>query len=174
MSVLVIRNHVKYGMELAREYKLPRIIQNFIPEHHGTTLIAYFYNQVLATSPPDSVREEDFRYPGPKPRRKETAIAMIADSIEAVSRTLTTANEGEIRATVQKIVNDRFFDGQLDECDLTLADLKKLVDSFSESVTHMLHQRIKYPPRPARRPVPTEPEADEEVPLDRAPRIGAA
>ena len=174
MSVLVIRNHVKYGLELAREYKLPRVIQDFVPEHHGTTLIAYFYNQVLASSPPESVREEDFRYPGPKPRSKETAIVMLADSVEAVSRTLTAANEGEIRATVQKIINDRFFDGQLDECNLTLADLKKLVESFSDSLTHMLHQRIKYPPRPARRPAGTVAEAEEDRPLRRASRIGAA
>ncbi len=170
MSVLVIKNHVKYGLELAREYKLPKIIQNFIPEHHGTTLISYFYHQVLANSPPDSVREEDFRYPGPKPRSKETAILMIADSVEAVSRTLTEPNEGQIRSTVQKIVNDRFFDGQFDECNLTMADLKKLVDSFSESLTHMLHQRIKYPPRPAPRMVQSGGGREEMHPE----RVGAA
>ncbi len=170
MSVLVIKNHVKHGLELAREYKLPKIIQDFIPEHHGTTLISYFYHQVLATSPPDSVREEDFRYPGPKPRSKETAILMIADSVEAVSRTLTEPNEGQIRSTVQKIVNDRFFDGQFDECNLTMADLKKLVDSFSDSLTHMLHQRIKYPPRPAPRTVRPGAEREE----DQAQRVGVA
>ncbi|MFH1740513.1 MAG: HDIG domain-containing metalloprotein [bacterium] len=173
MSVLVIKNHIKYGLELAREYKLPHIIQDFIPEHHGTTLIAYFYNQVLATASPESVREEDFRYPGPKPRSKETAILMLADSIEAVSRTLADPNEGQIRATVQKIINDRFFDGQFDECDLTLADLKRLVDSFSDSLIHMLHQRIKYPPRPAaRRHGPTDSEVEEESPLPLTRKIG--
>jgi hypothetical protein len=174
MSVLVIRNHVKYGLELAREYKLPKVIQDFIPEHHGTTLIAYFYNQVLAAQPEETVREEDFRYPGPKPRSKETAIVMLADSIEAVSRTLSEPNEGQIRATVQKIVNDRFFDGQFDECKLTLADLRKLVDSFSESLTHMLHQRIKYPPRPPKKGGPVDPDAEEDTPLSRAPRLGVA
>ncbi|HPA45960.1 MAG TPA: HDIG domain-containing protein [bacterium] len=174
MSVLVIRNHVKYGLELAKEYKLPRVIQDFIPEHHGTTLIAYFYNQVLASQPAETVREEDFRYPGPKPRSKETAIVMLADTIEAVSRTLSEPNEGQIRVTVQKIVNDRFFDGQFDECKLTLADLRKLVDSFSDSLTHMLHQRIKYPPRPPKRGGPTDPDAEEDTPLSRTPRLGVA
>lgn len=149
MSCLIIRNHVKNGLELAKKYKLPKVILDFIPEHHGTTLMAYFYNQALANPELEGkIKEEDFRYPGPKPQCKETAIAMLADCLEAASRTLETGLEKDIKQLVRKIINDRFMDGQFDDCTLTLKDLHTLFISFSDSLIHMMHQRIVYPERP--------------------------
>ncbi len=146
MSCLIIRSHVKHGTELAEKYNLPPVIIRFIPEHHGTTLMSYFYHQALeAQGTEGTVREDDFRYPGPKPQSKETAIAMLADALEAASRTLENANEREVRALVRKIINERFMDEQFDECNLTLKDLHTLNLSFSDTILHMLHQRIAYP-----------------------------
>jgi len=130
---------------------LPKVITAFIPEHHGTTLMAFFYNQALANEEVEGkVKEEDFRYPGPKPQSKETAILMLADCLEASSRTLEKCTEGEIRQLVRKMINERFMDGQFDECNLTLKDLHTLFLSFSDSLIHMLHQRIVYPERPTK------------------------
>ncbi len=149
MSCLIIRSHVKHGIELAQKYKLPQVIINFIPEHHGTTLMSYFYHQALEAQGADgSVREDDFRYPGPKPQSKETAIAMLADALEAASRTLENATEREVMLLVRKIVNERFMDEQFDECNLTLKDLHLLTLNFAETIMHMLHQRIAYPALP--------------------------
>ncbi|MFB3787175.1 MAG: HD family phosphohydrolase [bacterium] len=146
MSCLIIRSHVKHGIELAEKYNLPPVIIRFIPEHHGTTLMSYFYHQALeAQGAEGTVREDDFRYPGPKPQSKETAITMLADALEAASRTLENANEREVRTLVRKIINERFMDEQFDECNLTLKDLHTLEVSFSDTILHMLHQRIVYP-----------------------------
>lgn len=152
MSCLIIRNHVKHGIELARQYKLPQPIIDFIPEHHGTTLLAYFYHQALASEEAEGkIKEDDFRYPGPKPQSRETAILMLADSLEATSRLLESPNERDVRQLVRKIINERFMDGQFDDCELTLKDLHTLYQTFSESIIHMLHQRIHYPEPPAPR-----------------------
>lgn len=152
MSCLIIRNHVKNGIEMARKYKLPKPISDFIPEHHGTTLMTYFYHEALTNQESEGrVKEEDFRYPGPKPQTRETAIVMLSDSLEAASRTLENSSEREVRQLVRKIINDRFMDQQFDECNLTMRDLNKLYHSFSDSIMHMMHQRITYPtlaPRP--------------------------
>ncbi len=149
MSCLIIRNHVKHGMELAKEYNLPKVIADFIPEHHGTTLMTYFYHQALASQETEgTVKEEDYRYPGPKPQSKETAILMLADSLEAASRTLKKPKEGDVRQLVRKVINDRYMDGQFDECNLTLKDLHTLFISFSDSILHTMHQRIDYPEAP--------------------------
>ena len=145
MSAKIIRNHVKAGIEMARQYGLPPVLRDYIPQHHGNMLISYFYERALQSDQHDSVREEDFRYPGPKPQRPETAIVMLADAVEAVSRTLNTTNEGEIKQMVRQIINDRFVDDQFDECDLTLADLHTLGESFAKSVRNMMHRRIEYP-----------------------------
>lgn len=146
MSCFLIRRHVKYGIDLAQKFKLPQVIINFIPEHHGTTLMSFFYHQALEEQGTEgTIKESDFRYPGPKPQSKETAIAMLADALEAASRTLENANEREVKQLVRKIVNDRFMDGQFDECNLTLKDLHKLFLTFSETIQSMLHQRIVYP-----------------------------
>ena len=160
MSCLIIRNHVKNGLELAKEYKLPQVIADFIPEHHGTTLLSYFYYEALSQQETEgTVKEEDFRYPGPKPQSKETAIAMLADALEAASRVLETGAEREVRQLVRKVINERFMDGQFDECNLTLKDLHTLFLSFSDSIIHMLHQRIVYPTGPTLK----EKEKEEEV-----------
>lgn len=149
MSCMIIRNHVKHGIEIAKQYKLPKSILDFIPEHHGTTLMTYFYHEALAEQEKEgTVKEEDFRYPGPKPQSKETAIVMLSDALEATSRVLENVSERDIRQLVRKIINDRFMDGQFDECNLTLQDLHTLYQSFSESLMHTLHQRIVYPDKP--------------------------
>ncbi len=145
MSAKIIRNHVKAGLDMAREHGLPPVLLDYIPQHHGTMLISYFYERALQSDQHDSVREEDFRYPGPKPQRPETAIVMLADAVEAVSRTLNTTNEGEIKQMIRQIINDRFVDDQFDECALTLADLHKLGEAFGKSVRNMMHRRIEYP-----------------------------
>ena len=149
MSVLVIRNHVKHGLELAREYGLPKVISDFIPEHHGTSLLKYFFHRILKEEPEGQVREEDFRYPGPKPQRKETAIVMLADGLEAAARVLDDKSEGGIRQFVRGMIRDKLEDRQFDECDLTLADLRNIEDAFCDVLHHMMHQRITYPSRPA-------------------------
>lgn len=150
MSCMIIRNHVKKGLDLGKKYKLPKAILDFIPEHHGTTLMAYFYHQALGNEENEGkVKEEDYRYPGPKPQSKETAILMLADSLEATSRLLDNPSERDVRQLVRKIINERFMDGQFDECDLTLKDLHTLFQSFSESIMHTMHQRIHYPAPPA-------------------------
>ncbi|MEW6235964.1 MAG: HDIG domain-containing metalloprotein [Candidatus Omnitrophota bacterium] len=166
MSCFIIRSHVKHGMELAEEYHLPQVIRHFIPEHHGTTLMTYFYHQALAAQETEgAVKEEDYRYPGPKPQSKETAIVMLADALEAVSRTLKNPSEGEVRQLVRKMINDRYMDEQFDECDLTLRDLHKLFLAFSDSIIHMLHQRIEYPEAPKPKEKTEEKELPKEEPL---------
>ncbi|MBN2327154.1 MAG: HDIG domain-containing protein [Candidatus Omnitrophica bacterium] len=152
LSCLLIRSHVKDGIKLGQDYKLPEVIINFIPEHHGTTLMSYFYHQALNEAGAEgTVKEADFRYPGPKPQSRETAIAMLADALEASARTLETPNERDVRQLVRKIINARFMDEQFDECNLTLKDLHTLSLTFSDSILSMLHQRIVYPAAPAPR-----------------------
>jgi putative nucleotidyltransferase with HDIG domain len=152
MSVLIIKNHVRDGIDLAKEYHLPQRIIDFIPEHHGTSLIKYFYNEALQryqeTESTDVVREEDFRYPGPKPQSIETAIVMLADSVEAITTSVFTSsrvNEYELRRVVEQAVSDRFQDGQFDECDLTMRDLYLIRESFVKTLKARFHQRIAYP-----------------------------
>ena len=163
LRCFMIRNHVKIGFELAKKYNLPEVIIDFIPEHHGTTLLSFFYHEALSNPENEGkVKEEDFRYPGPKPQSKETAIVMLADSLEAASRTIDTGNEKEIHQLVHKIVNERFMDGQFNECNLTLKDLDTLRRSFSDSIMHMAHPRIPYPTLPAPRSRTGEGELDKE------------
>ncbi len=151
MSCLIIRNHVKHGIEMARQNKLPEEIINFIPEHHGTTLMSYFYHQALAEDDSEGkIKEDDYRYPGPKPQSPETAIVMLADALEATSRLLDNPAERDVRQLVRKIINERFMDGQFNECDLTLKDLHALYHSFSDSIMHTMHQRIVYPGPPSK------------------------
>lgn len=157
MSVLIIKNHVRDGIELAKEKHLPQRIIDFIPEHHGTSLIKYFYSEALQryqeTESTDVVREEDFRYPGPKPQSIETAIVMLADSVEAITTSVFTSsrvNENELRRVVEQAVSDRFQDGQFDECDLTMRDLFLIRESFVKTLKARFHQRIAYPAVPRR------------------------
>lgn len=152
MSCLVIMNHVKEGIELARKYKLKDVIIRFIPEHQGTGVVYYFYKKALdQTAPGEKVHVDDFRYPGPKPQSRETAIVLLADSVEAASRSLKEKDltPAGIRSLVRKVINDKFIDGQLDECDLTLKDLHKIQESFVHNLMAIFHTRVSYPPSEA-------------------------
>ena len=146
MSVMIILSHVKKGIELARKHKLKDIIINFIPEHQGTGVIYFFYRKALDQSKEgETVNPEDFRYSGPKPQSKETAIVMLADSSEAASRSLGTYTLEGIRELVTRIILDKLKDGQLDECDLTIKDLDDVKESFIRSLMAVYHTRIPYP-----------------------------
>ncbi len=124
MSKLVIMNHVREGADLARQYKLNPRLLDFILQHHGTSLVYYFYRRALENLEEDQeIKEEGFRYPGPKPNSKETAVVLLADSVEAAARALKDPAPAKIEELVRKIINNKFIDGQLDECDLTLKDL---------------------------------------------------
>ena len=146
MSALIITNHTKDGTELARKYKLNNTIIDFISQHHGTSLIYYFYQKALEkVKSEDELKEEEFRYPGPRPQTKEAAIVHLADSVEASSRMLSDPTPARIRGLVQKIINNKFIDGQLNECDLTLKDLNKISESFVRVLTGVFHTRLQYP-----------------------------
>ena len=146
MSKIVIMNHVKEGADLAKKYRLnPRLI-DFILQHHGNSLVYYFYRRALETLEEDQeIKEEGFRYPGPKPNTKEAAIVLLADSVEAATRTLKDFTINKIEEIVQKIINNKFIDGQLDECDLTLRDLEKISKIFIHILSGIYHSRITYP-----------------------------
>lgn len=145
LSTLIITSHVRDGVDMAREYGLPEPIVNIIREHHGTTLVSYFYRKALENGPEDSIIEEDFRYDGPRPQSKEAAIIMLADAVEAAVRSLTKPEPGQIEAVVGKIIKDRLNDGQFDECDVTLRDLDKIGKSFIGILSGIFHSRIEYP-----------------------------
>lgn len=146
ISKLVILNHVKEGVELGRKYKLNPIILDFIPQHHGTGLLYYFYQKALEEAKEgEEVREENFRYPGPKPQTKEAAVLMLADSVEGAVRALDEHTPSKIDEVVRKIINNKFIDGQLDECDLTLRDLERISLTFTRILNAMYHSRVKYP-----------------------------
>jgi hypothetical protein len=147
MSSLILISHVKDGVELARENRLGDRIARIIQQHHGTSLTSFFYQKAKAKENPDmdSLSEKDFRYPGPKPQTKEAGLVMLADAVEASSRTLTDPTPASIQRLVRKIINQIFLDGQLEECELTLKDLHEIGNSFSRILTSFFHQRIDYP-----------------------------
>ncbi len=149
MSCLIIMSHVKDGIELGRRHKLRKPILDFIPEHQGTGVIYYFYKKALDHSDQnEEILADDFRYPGPKPQTRETAVALLSDSIEAASRSLREPTPEAIRHLVRKIINDKFIDGQLDECNLSLRDLHKIQESFVHNLMAIFHTRVKYPEKP--------------------------
>ena len=147
MSLLIIIGHVKDGIELAREYDLPREIIHFIEAHHGTSLVEYFYHAAMkdAEESGDPINEMQFRYPGPKPRTKEAAILMIADSVESASRVLPDPNPARIEALVRDLSRKRLLDHQYDECGLTFSELAKIEDAIIARLNSIYHTRIKYP-----------------------------
>lgn len=145
LSSLVITAHVKEGIEMAREYKLPQQIADFIPMHHGCSLVSYFYQKAIAAEGPQEVYDEHFRYPGPRPNTKETAIVMLADGIEATTRTLTNPTPESLEATIRKIVNKRLSEGELSEAPLTLGDIELIVEAFNRVLQGLYHHRIEYP-----------------------------
>lgn len=157
VSTLIILSHVKDGIELAREYGLPPQILAFIPEHHGTSLIKFFYHQAKTRAKEekreDDVQESFFRYPGPKPQSRETAIVMLADTCEAASRTLESPSATRLRAFIHEMIMQKLLDGQLDECDLTFRELAIVEETFVRVLISRFHNRIRYP---GQEPEPTK------------------
>ncbi|MGI5921064.1 MAG: HD family phosphohydrolase [Syntrophomonadaceae bacterium] len=145
LSALIITSHVKEGLELARESRLPRIISDFIAQHHGTSLAKYFYSRALEEDIDGQISEEGFRYEGPKPQTKEIALVMLADSIEAAVRSLQEPSSESIREMVRLIIRDKLDDRQLEECDLTFKDLDIIANSFCKLLEGVYHKRIEYP-----------------------------
>ena len=143
MSALILIGHVKKGVELAKKYKLGNEIIEGIIQHHGTSLIKYFYQKSLKSGN-DTVKEEDFRYPGPKPQTREAGIVMLADVVEAAVRALERPTPARIQGRVKELINDIFADGQLEECELTLKDLHQIAKSFNNILTSIYHSRIEY------------------------------
>lgn len=146
MSKMVIMNHVKEGLELAKKYHLKPAIIDFITQHHGTSLVYYFYRKALEEIEQDEkIYEEGFRYPGPQPSSKETAIVLLADSVEAATRIALEPSAAKIEEVVHKVINNKFIDGQLDNCELTLKDLEKMAKVFVHMLSAIYHGRIQYP-----------------------------
>ena len=192
MSALVIKAHVKEGVEMARKFKLPRVIIDVIPQHHGTTLIQYFYHQAqerekeahngtrapspekangkkAREEPPKKVDESTYRYDGPKPEFKESAIIFFADSVEAASRSLKKVTQPNVEELIDRIFKQRIEDGQLDRCPLTFHELHLIRKSFLHTVLNMLHARIEYPKSEAEKAKDAEKEntaANAEPPAD--------
>lgn len=144
LSKMVITAHPKDGMEIAKEYGIPPVIQNFIIQHHGESLAMYFYNEAIKQEGVENVTEEQFRYAGVKPNTKETAILMLADAVESASRTLTEHSQEELEKLCDKLILDRLNDGQLSDSPLTLKDLKTITQAFVRTLRATHHQRIKY------------------------------
>lgn len=144
LSKMVVTAHTKDGVDIAKEYHLPPIINDFILQHHGDSLASYFYNQAIKEEGAENVKEEQFRYSGPKPQTKEAAILMIADAVEAAVRAMKASTTEEIEAIINKIIDERVNDNQLSECPLTLADLKTIATTFTRLLRGNQHDRIKY------------------------------
>ncbi|MEW6162363.1 MAG: HDIG domain-containing metalloprotein [Nitrospirota bacterium] len=145
MSSMIIVNHIKEGVEIARQHKLPQPIIDIIQQHHGTSLITYFYQKAKEEGTDVSLSEEDYRYPGPKPQTRVAALVMMADAVEAASRVLTDPTPSRIASLVDRIINHIFLDGQLNECELTLKDIQEVKKCFTYILTGIFHKRIDYP-----------------------------
>lgn len=146
LSTLIIISHAKDGLELAKEEGLPKVIQDIIIEHHGTTLVKYFYyNMKKNAERPEDIKEEDFKYTGPTPRSKESGIVMLADSVEAAVRSINEPTKGKIEEMVNNIIKDKLNCNQLAECDLTMKDLEVIRKCFLRVLNGIYHQRIEYP-----------------------------
>lgn len=147
MSALIISSHVKDGIELAREYKVPERIVDMIPQHHGTKMISFFYEKAKELADPalEKLDEKDFRYPGPKPQTREAGILLLADAVEAAVRALKEKSPARVQQTVEDMINKSFTEAQLDECDLTLRNLYTIAKAFTKILMGIYHQRIEYP-----------------------------
>lgn len=147
LSAKVIIAHVKEGIELARRYRLPQEVIDFIPMHHGTTLVSFFYNKAknLTDENKEDVLDYIYRYPGPKPQNKETAIVMLADTVEASTKAIEDPTPKKLEDKIDEIIKKRFIEGELDDCNLTLKDLTRIKKSFLKILIGIYHQRIKYP-----------------------------
>jgi membrane-associated HD superfamily phosphohydrolase len=151
LSTLVIIAHVKDGADLARQHKIPQRIIDFIEQHHGTTLVEYFYQQAIKENEGnedlEEVSEVTFRYPGPKPQTKEAAILMIADAVESATRALREPTSSRIQHLVDQITMKKLLDGQFDDCELTLVEIATIKQSLIKNLNAIHHGRIKYPER---------------------------
>ncbi|WP_054691879.1 HD family phosphohydrolase [Syntrophomonas palmitatica] len=145
LSALIITSHVREGVELAREARLPQIIIDFIEQHHGTSLAKFFYSRALEEDREGTISEENFRYEGPKPQSREVALVMLADSVEAAVKSLQDPNPERIRNMVRRIIKDKLNDGQLETSDLTFKDLDTVAGSFCQMLEGIYHKRIEYP-----------------------------
>ncbi len=147
LSAKIIIAHIKDGIELGRKYHLPQQVIDFIPMHHGTNLVSYFYNKAKSSVDNDKedVHDYIYRYPGPKPQNKETAIAMLADTVEAATKVIEDPTPKKLEDKIDDIIKRRFIEGELDECELTLRDLSKIKKAFLKILVGIYHQRIKYP-----------------------------
>lgn len=149
MSAMIIRRHVTDGMEMARQYALPKQVADAIPQHHGTRLVGYFFHKALKEKEGEgaagAVDETAYRYTGPKPQSREAALVMIADAVEAASRAMVEPTPQKLQSLVQKIINSIFADGQLDECELTLRDLNEIARSYFRTLEAIYHTRPEYP-----------------------------
>ena len=148
MSLLVIIGHVKDGVELAKEYNLPREIVHFIESHHGSTLVEYFYHaekQKAEDEGREAVDEIEFRYPGPRPRSREAAILMLSDCVESATRAMVDPKPSQIESLVRELARKRLMDGQFDECSLTFRELDLIQAAITARVTAIYHGRIAYP-----------------------------
>ncbi len=166
MSSLVIAAHVKEGLELGRRWRLPKAVLDFIPEHHGTMVMEYFYHKALESEGNETVKVDDFRYPGPKPQTRETALLMLADAVEAATRSLSKPTPSRIREITKQVIDKRMLSGQLDESGLTLSDLARTREAFIPLLTGIHHARIVYPGQ-------KDPDRDR-VPERRGERKGAS
>lgn len=145
LSYLIVTAHVSDGLELLREHNLPEPVRAICAQHHGTTVLWYFYNKALQDDKHGAVEPEQFRYPGPKPQSKEAAIVMMCDAVEAAVRSIVKPTPPRIEAMIRKIIKDRLQDGQLDQCDITLRDLDRMVEAFMRTLKGIYHERIEYP-----------------------------
>jgi putative nucleotidyltransferase with HDIG domain len=143
LSTLIVTSHVKDGLEICAQYGIPPAIRAFVAEHHGTSTMTYFYKRALDLDP--TVSETDFRYPGPRPRSPETAVMMMADSVESASRTLVKPTPQRVRALIERLIEQKLHSGQLDESPLTFRDLELITAAFEKILTSMLHRRVDYP-----------------------------
>ncbi len=163
MSTLIIASHVKDGLELARQIGLGQAIRDMIPQHHGTRVMSYFYHKAKGSADERNggVVESDFRYPGPKPQTREAAILMMADAVEAASRTLSNPSPAQIQGMISRLIDGIVADGQFEECDITLRDIQIVKESFLKTLTGLYHRRVDYPGYDFRS---TESEADKSAP----------
>jgi putative nucleotidyltransferase with HDIG domain len=160
MSAVIIKRHVTEGVEMAKQYKLPKLVADAIPQHHGTRLVGYFHHKAIKEQDgkenPQPIDESIYRYPGPKPQFREAALVMIADGVEAISRTIPEPTSANLDGLVHKYINVIFAEGQLDECDLTLRDLNLIAESFMRTLEGIYHARPEYPSGSVKSPRPGE------------------
>lgn len=166
LSALIITSHIKDGLEMAREEKLPQMIQDIIAQHHGDSLVSFFYHKAIEENM--EIPEETFRYEGPRPQTKEAALVLLADSVEAAVRSMKQATPGRIEGLVRKIIKSKLDDDQLNQCNLTFRDLDKIATAFVRILSGIFHSRVEYPELPqahkAEKEVPVLAESQEDVP----------